>query len=291
MNKLKIFYLALLTVLSTAIIYNGCSEVQNDLVTSPEVYVHPPGWADGDTPDFHGNFINENKQWNLQVCQSCHGNDYAGGSSGSSCLTCHTSSGGPQNCRLCHGGVSGRSYPPKALNGETSVTYIGVGVHSYHIDSTQYSASVECNECHTPLTSGFNSPDHIGNFPDGMAEVNFGSLSKTQTTFKGGEINPDPVWDRNTASCSGSYCHGNFRDGNTEAVPVWTDKNSVKCGSCHGDPVTGNPNPIPNGNFFHPHYPSYTINICYQCHGSVIDQAGSIINKSKHVNGVVDYNN
>ncbi|MBK8983838.1 MAG: CxxxxCH/CxxCH domain-containing protein [Ignavibacteria bacterium] len=290
MKMLKIFYLFFTIVLFSALVYNGCSEIEDNLVTAPEIGTHPPGFADSNSTEFHGKFINDNKLWNLKSCQSCHGNDYAGGSSGSSCLTCHSSSGGPQNCRLCHGGVSGKSYPPKALNGETSISYIGVGVHTYHIDSTKYSAPVACGECHTALTGGFSNPNHIGDLPDGIAEINFGPIAKTVTTFKGGGVFPDPVWDRNTATCSNSYCHGTFRDGNSEAVPVWTDRNSVKCGSCHGDPVTGNPNPIPNGNFFHPHYPSYTIGICYQCHGSVIDQSGSIINKLKHVNGVVDYN-
>ncbi|MBS1516755.1 MAG: CxxxxCH/CxxCH domain-containing protein [Bacteroidetes bacterium] len=291
MKKLKIFYLSFFTVLFFAVIYNGCSETENNLVNAPDIATHPDGWADQSSVNFHGKYINDNKQWNLKVCQSCHGKDYSGGNTGSSCLTCHTSSGGPQNCRLCHGGTSGHAYPPKALNGETSVSYIGVGVHTYHLDSTKYSAKVACGECHTPFSGGFSDPNHIGNNPDGMGDINFGSLAKTPTTFKGGGINPDPVWDRNTATCSGSYCHGNFRDGNTEAAPVWTDRNSVKCGTCHGDPVTGNPNPLPNGNFFHPHYPNYTIDICYQCHGSVIDASGNIINKDKHVNGEVNFNN
>lgn len=279
------------TAFVIALGYQGCSETEDNLVTAPEIAVHPSGWADSDSPDFHGKYIFDNKQWNLKVCQSCHGGDYKGGTTGSSCLTCHTSSGGPQNCRLCHGGNSGHANPPKALNGETSTSYIGVGMHVYHLDSTKYSAQLECGDCHTPLESGFSSPSHIGTNPDGIADIMFGTLAKTPTVIKTDTLVPNPVWDRNNATCSSSYCHGNFKDGNANSMPVWTDKNSVKCGSCHGDPVTGNPNPIPNGNFFHPHYPEYTINICYQCHGGVINSAGVITSPEKHVNGIVNFNN
>ncbi|MBK8553550.1 MAG: hypothetical protein IPL53_21805, partial [Ignavibacteria bacterium] len=61
-----------------------------------------------------------------------------------------------------------------------------------------------------PLTGGFNSPNHLGDNPDGVAEVTFGTLANASI---GGGITPDPMWN--------------------------TDPNSVKCGSCHGDPVTG----------------------------------------------------
>lgn len=291
MKKINIFYILFFIVIIASLSYEGCSEVQDNLVEAPNIdSLHPPGWADTDSPNFHGQYIYDNKQWNLILCQNCHGSNYQGGTAGSSCLTCHTSSGGPQNCRLCHGGVSGHSYPPKALNGETSVSYIGVGVHPNHLDSTQYSAEVACGECHTPLEGGFSSPAHIGSDPDGIADINFGALANTVTTYDGGEFVPNPVWDRNTETCSNSYCHGYFKDGNLDAAPVWTNPESVKCGSCHGDPVTGNPNPLPNGNFFHPHFSNFTINTCYQCHGLVINSAGVIIDKTKHVNGVVNFN-
>jgi len=290
MKNIKLLYIVFTVVISIPLIYQGCSETEDNLVNSPELLIHPDGWADTSSHNFHGKFIFDNKQWNLKSCRSCHGGDYTGGTTGSSCLTCHSSSGGPQNCRLCHGGVSGRSSPPKALNGETSESYIGVGLHVSHMDSTKYSKVVACNDCHTSLSGGFDSPSHIGDNPDGIAEINFGSLSKTETFFEGGSFVPNPTWSRESASCSDSYCHGTFKDGNLDAMPVWTDKNSVKCGSCHGDPITGNPNPLPNGNFFHPHYPSYTINICFQCHGNVINSQGIITNKDLHVNGVVDFN-
>lgn len=290
MKKINLLYLIFTFIIAIPVIYQGCSETEDNLVNSPELLTHPDGWADTASQNFHGKYIFDNKQWNLKSCRSCHGGDYAGGTSGSTCLTCHSASGGPQNCRLCHGGLPGRSSPPKALNGETSEAYIGVGMHVSHMDSTNYSKPVVCSECHKSLTEGFDSPDHIGDNPDGIAEVTFGVLAKTETFYEGGSFMPNPVWNREAVSCSESYCHGTFKDGNLIASPVWTDKQSVKCGSCHGDPVSGNPNPIPNGNFFHPHYPEYTINICYQCHGGVINNAGVITAPDLHLNGVVNFN-
>ena len=287
MKKIKVFYIIYFLIIGIVLTYAGCSEVENNLtpVSTDEIGVHPDGWGvDTGSSNFHGKFIYDNNAWNLTECKSCHGGDYTGGVTGSSCLTCHTSSGGPQNCRLCHGGVSGGSNPPRALNHSTSVSDIGVGVHVYHLDSTKWSADVACTECHLSLSpGGFNSPNHFGENPDGIAEVNFGPLSMASI---GGGITPDPTWDRNNATCSNTYCHGNFENGNFDAVPVWTDSNSVKCGSCHGDPNTGNPTPLP---IKKPHFAFFTINTCYVCHGTVINPSGEMYNKELHVNGEINY--
>jgi predicted CxxxxCH...CXXCH cytochrome family protein len=290
MKKINIFYILFAITVISSLTYVGCSEVENNLVPAPELnIVHPSGWADTTSANFHGKYIYNTNAWNLKQCQNCHGSDYTGGNTGSSCLTCHTAPGGPQNCRLCHGGNSGHANPPKALNGETSVSSLGVGVHVYHLDSTKYSAQLECSDCHSSVSS-FDDPNHLGENPDGIADINFGELSKTITSYPGGQFTPDPQWNRATATCSNSYCHGNFKSGNTDAAAVWTDPNSVKCGSCHGNPVTGNPNPIPNGNYFNPHYSNFTVNTCYQCHGGVINESGTITAPEKHVNGVVNFN-
>ena len=178
MKKLNLFYILFIVSLVSVLTYIGCSKEQENLVNAPELGIHPSGWADTASTDFHGKYIYDNNAWNLQQCQSCHGSDYAGGNTGSNCNTCHTASGGPQNCRLCHGGNSGHAYPPKALNGETRVSYAGVGVHVNHMDSTKYSAKVECNECHT-LISSFSDPNHIDINTPGVADINFGTLAKT----------------------------------------------------------------------------------------------------------------
>jgi predicted CxxxxCH...CXXCH cytochrome family protein len=288
MKKLFIFYALFIGLLGGALIYQGCSELDENSTVAPDYDTHPDGWSNPASGNFHGTYIFNNKQWNLNQCKTCHGSDYAGGTSGSSCLGCHSANGGPQNCRLCHGGTSGHSNPPKALNGDTSTTSLGVGAHMTHLYNTRWSAEVACEECHTDF-NGFADPLHIGDNPDGIAEINFGPLSRATI---GGNITPNPQWDRNLASCSSVYCHGTFKMGNINVTGIWTNSSSVFCGKCHGDnnPVTQNPTPRDtNGAFIPPHFSFMTINSCYVCHESVINPQGIIIDKSKHVNGVIDY--
>jgi predicted CxxxxCH...CXXCH cytochrome family protein len=280
------FYAAFAIILIAFLSYHGCSEVADNLVLAPTIGAHPAGFTDENSPNFHGKYIFANKLWNLTACVTCHGGDYAGGNTGKSCLTCHTASGGPENCRLCHGNEN-HSWPPKALNGDSLTTNATVGAHNTHLDpdsSVRYSARVACSECHAPIV-GFKDPNHIGASPDGIAEVTFGELARD--TIGGDTLIPNPTWDRNTGTCSSVYCHGNFKAGNRNAQPVFNDENSVVCGSCHGNPTTGNPNPITTQP---PHSYGWQRNQCYLCHNSMINQSGDIINKSLHINGIINGN-
>ncbi len=286
MKKYIIFYLGFTLTLVSLLTYYGCSELEKDLVQAPagSSIVHGTGWLDKSSANFHGVYIANQLKWKLDECRTCHGSDYKGGASGSSCITCHTGANGPEFCGTCHGN-SEHANPPLALNGDSLNTNLGVGAHMKHLVSTNYSALVNCNECHTPVNS-FNDTNHIGTNANGIAEINFGPIARTIL----GGITPNPVWDRNTASCSSVYCHGKFKDGNQNNTVTFTSPGSVVCGSCHGDPATGNPTPRTNGVFTPPHYSFYTVNTCYFCHGTVINQQGQIIDSSKHVNGVVNGN-
>lgn len=287
MKKVKLFYLAFSVILVSALAYQGCSQLDENAALAPELGVHPEGWADTlalDNPNFHANYIQNNKLWNLVGCRSCHGADYSGGNTGVSCRTCHTGNSGPQGCRTCHGGVSGHANPPEALNGDTATTSLGVGAHMRHLYTSNWSAQLECEECHRDF-DGFDDPLHIGPTPDGIAEITFGPLAKDTN----GGIIPSPVWNRTNAGCSNLYCHGNFVQGNQTSTPKWTDASTVVCGSCHGNPNTQNPTPQPGGQFISPHMSYMTINTCYICHTSVINSSGQFINKDLHVNGEVNF--
>jgi len=281
MKKTLLIYIFLIVTVTISIFINGCSKVEDNLTTVPNTGTHPAGWSDETNINFHGKYIFDNKKWDMAVCKQCHGNDYQGGVSGISCITCHPTT--PEDCRLCHGNGSNTIYPPKALNGETSGSYIGVGTHPDHLSSDtsqRISKPVQCVSCHIKL-SGFSDPAHFGNEPDNIAEIIFDSLSITTT----GGITPVPVWNRNDLTCSAGYCHGNFTNGTYRLLtnpskPKWNDPTSVKCGSCHGD---GQDNPLPGGT--HP-----PVAMCGICHASVINLQNQFINKTKHVNGVIDYN-
>jgi hypothetical protein len=61
--------------------------------------LHPCGISDEDSDDFHGRLI-EREAWDLNLCANCHGDDFSGGPSGVTCLTCHQQ--GPTACDTCH---------------------------------------------------------------------------------------------------------------------------------------------------------------------------------------------
>lgn len=282
MKKILLFYGLFLILIISMLAYQGCSELDNSVTLAPEVRTHGEGWSNPSSSNFHGGYIASTK-WNLGQCKTCHGGDYSGGTSGSSCLGCHDGSNGPENCRLCHGN-SEHSNPPSALNGDTSVSSIGVGVHMSHRYSV-YGAALSCEDCHRDI-NGFSDPNHIDPMADGIAEIVFGT--RAYDTLNG-PIRPNPVWDRSSATCSSVYCHGTFKEGNVDAVGVWTSPGSVVCGTCHGDPGTGNPTPRVNGVFTPPHYSFMNSTSCYVCHSSVMNGLGQIINKDLHINGEIDY--
>ena len=71
--------------------------------------------------------------WDISVCQSCHGADYAGeGFEQKNCLTCHDQPDGPEACQTCHGDAE-NSAPPRGLLGQTSTSEIVVGAHQAHL--------------------------------------------------------------------------------------------------------------------------------------------------------------
>jgi predicted CxxxxCH...CXXCH cytochrome family protein len=156
-----------------------------------------------------------------------------------------------------------------------------------HLYNSRWSAQLECEECH--VFNGFDDPAHIGANPDGVAEITFGPLANNILQGDTTSV-PNPAWNRITASCSNVYCHGTFRMGNKTAAGNWIYPPSVVCGSCHGNPLTGNPTPRDSNGVFHdPHPIELQVTSCYICHGSVINGSGTIFNKDLHVNGAVNY--
>lgn len=103
---------------------------------------------------------------------------------------------------------------------------------------------------------------------------------------------PTPYYDPSTQRCSGTYCHGAWRLQRATstfdpsfftdsvmvgsfATPKWNGGDAeAACGTCHGLPPQG-------------HAP-YPITQCYACHSGVIDARGNIIDRTKHMNGLID---
>jgi len=245
------------------------------------IYPHPEGFANPSSPDFHENYFAE-INWNLMLCQSCHGDDYSGmGDSEKNCLKCHTSANGPEACNTCHGS-SNNAAPPEDLEGNTNTTVQSVGAHQAHIVGTTWSTykQGECFKCHMAPTN-YADAGHIDNTPH--AEVPFGALATMNGTL-------NATYDFLNAKCENVYCHGAFKFEKSASQYQWAYADSVirgnnrtmywkyvgtgqaPCGSCHNIPPKGH---IEATN-------------CGTCHGDVVDNNLNITNKFLHMNGQID---
>lgn len=219
---------------------------------------HPQGWATPGSQTFHGD---EAKQ-GIAACTACHGQDLTGGSVGVSCETCH--GGFKTNCTFCHGGVdTDKGSPPVDIHDQTATTLVTVGAHTAHVTAKSGLASpFDCVKCHQKPSSALDA-GHIDGSP---AEV-LAALG----------------WNRDTATCSTGYCHGNFTGGNSGNHPIWTKTGQAPCGSCHNLPPSTGRHPT----VFAKH--SFMGQDCTNCHNGIVNNgATQILNPALHVNGQKD---
>jgi predicted CxxxxCH...CXXCH cytochrome family protein len=231
---------------------------------SSTCHVHSFDYANDGLPTFHGLELKNKYAWNLDFCKTCHGADYKGGTVQVSCITCHTS--GPEACNVCHGS-NNNAAPPKDIDNNTAKTFVTVGAHQEHLKGVSKTFGIKCAECHV-VPKSLKDAGHLGTSP---AEVAFkDSLANTSTK---GRIKTAMVWLRDSLTCKNTYCHGNFTNGNNYS-PKWTKgQDEAKCGSCHSLPPGGT------------HLPVTT---CSICHNLTVDANMNIIDKSKHMNGVLN---
>ncbi len=193
----------LLSALSLAFIaaFAGACEAERPI--EHEGGVHPPGFAEKDSPDFHATYMKETyaKQggFPLATCRKCHGDDYLGGDSGFSCgqANCHTPGKEVEWCGTCHGGNA----PPKPVS----------GAHGGHI------LAFGCETCHH-IPKNAREVLH----PDGKVEVTLSGIAA-----KGGLA---ATWSAEDRRCTATYCHG-------DKSPSWDDPvQQVPCDTCHEAP-------------------------------------------------------
>jgi predicted CxxxxCH...CXXCH cytochrome family protein len=232
---------------------------------------HDPSWMDSTSTNFHAYSANAG----LSPCQGCHGPTLAGTSTVRSCASCHDGTAAAAwGCTMCHGGTQNQTgAPPKATWGNTApsdATNVRIGAHTAHVTGSAIAGPIACAECHITPADPF-AATHI----DGpTASVIFGTLAA-----KGGPA----TWDRATATCASTYCHGAFQNGNASNAPVWTQGPSQgACGTCHGTPPGGT----------HPSVSS-DLTKCSGCHKDTMTSAGALIPASqggKHLDGIIDTN-
>ena len=295
-EKLMKYLSIIFLMIFTSLILISCSDLKEDLNTSaPELVLHKDGIVNPSSPDFHGNLVSE-ANWDMKQCQQCHASNYNGGTAGTSCYNCHTFPGGPEACNTCHGDFTNPllQAPPRATSGAMLPSERGVGAHTKHLSNNLLGKAVECIECHT-IPNGFDDPNHIDQTPG--AELVFGDLAKLATNVPGGlnyqpslgDFIPNPSFNFSEGTCANTYCHGYFKNGNLDNVVSFTaESQGSACGTCHGNPATGNPLPkttLQGG--VHP--PNQN---CEICHGDVVSVQGNnytIIDMNKHINGKLNF--
>jgi predicted CxxxxCH...CXXCH cytochrome family protein len=252
----------------------------------PSISVHAEGIIDPTSENFHGNYI-KNNQWNMIPCQSCHAEDYSGGYVSPTCLDCHTYVSGPENCTTCHGSPTSNA-PPRDINGNTSTSERGVGAHQIHLKGGDIGKSLACTECHS-VPGGVYTPGHVDSelpaeilMNESRANIKTNDPSTSEYDPGLDLFEPNPTYYPADLTCSNTYCHGHFKNGNLTNAPVWTDPSTSACGSCHGDGT----NPLPKTSAEGGSHPGS--NNCSNCHGGVVDVNQNIINSSKHIDGLLN---
>jgi len=275
----------LLVVIFSLLFVIGCSEINNDITPPTDFTHHAKGFGDVSSPNFH-KLVFENSNWSVKLtdCQPCHAADYKGGTVGVSCLTCHTQANGPEACNTCHGNFSDPNFIAPSN-----------GAHYKHVYNNSISKNIGCFDCHTQTVSSSNFVySHISAPP---ADIELGSIAFSDS------LGLDPNYDFTNQNCSNTYCHGGFKFAKSASAnqwgysenyivgnnysPIWnsTTGTEASCGTCHGE-IDGDGNlitPQPKG-----HFGSFTLSDCANCHGTVVNSSGEIIDKDKHINKAID---
>lgn len=151
---------------------------------------------------------------------------------------------------------------------------------------------VVCVACHK-IPANFNYQGHIDDSKG--AEVNLSDLALNVTNeiliqdYDSGLplFTPAPSYSMTNQTCANNYCHGYFKNGNTDNIVSFNDgSDGVKCDSCQGNSTTGEPlskTSAEGGK--HPN-----ISSCNSCHSGVVDLVNGnwvMSAPTKHINGLL----
>ncbi len=87
-----------------------------------------------------------------------------------------------------------------------------------------------------------------------------------------------PTYSRSgSIGCTATYCHGQFKNGQTGKTVVWAQDTTLTCNSCHG---TAGPNPATAPGGSHPANAT-----CATCH---LGYTGTTVVAATHINGLLE---
>ncbi len=230
--------------------FTYCSDYTSTVAPVETRGIHPEGWSNKQSVDFHGDYLAANN-FDAELCKTCHGADFSGGTTEQSCSECHMvhpkefsdstsvlphfefmrENGYPLNdCKFCHAS-------------DYSGGNTGVACTQCH---TSAEGPEACNTCHGDFNdvakpyppravNGSKDPSyagvgaHIHHLTDSELSnaVECKDCHIVPNSYKdAGHIDSTPgaelnfslfassdgsaTYDKQLNKCSNVYCHGNF---------------------------------------------------------------------------------
>ena len=185
---------SLVVLMMAGMVIFGCAERRSP--TDAEIKTHPRAWTHPQSEDFHGLKVRQDA---LSFCESCHGVDARGGTSGVSCYS------------ECHAGGPG-GHPARGV-------WLDPQVPEFHGHEVAETGPMPCQDCH--------GEDYRG----GWAEVSCYLCHNGPSGHPAGWLNPNSPQFHGTVvqtvpgawqTCSN--CHGADLGGGTSGLA---------CSVCH----------------------------------------------------------
>ncbi|NWF89240.1 MAG: hypothetical protein HXY50_07215 [Ignavibacteriaceae bacterium] len=249
----------------------------------PAVKIHAnmAGVNDQTSSNFHGRYLLKNS---LSDCQQCHGDNFAGGLSSPSCVSCHSSisvhkagltdpssanfhgkntlSGNFANCQSCHGdNFTGGISSPSCTSCHSAITVHKTGINdpnsaNFHGKYPIPNGFADCQGCHGSNFSGGNLSPSCATCHSAINVHKAGILNPASAEFHG-------KYQLTNGFSDCQSCHGEDFSGGTL---------SPSCRTCHS---TINVHKIgiltPTSPDFHGKFlaaNNWNLPDCKQCHGS-----------------------
>jgi len=219
--------------------YQGNGYAEKNCQSCHALYPHSTDFANPASANFHGDYIAETLDFDLEVCQGCHGTDFKGeGNENKNCYTCHA------------------LYPhADGFENEESDNF-----HGEYIEKTLDNDLASCTDCHGADYAGAGYAEKDCRACHEQYPHAEGVADTLSVDFHGKDLAENYDWD--VSSCA--KCHGSDYTG------MGNEKKN--CKSCHSvyPHIAGFDNPgLPT---YHGQYIintlSFDISSCADCHGN-----------------------
>lgn len=249
----------------------------------PAIRIHAEltGVNDQTSPNFHGRYLLKNS---FSDCQQCHGENFAGGLSSPSCVTCHSAisvhktglvdpasadfhgknslTGDFANCQSCHGeNFAGGISSPSCINCHSAINIHKTGISdpnsaSFHGKYPLPNGFSDCQGCHGANFTGGNLSPSCATCHSAINVHKAEILNPASTEFHGKYQLPNGF-----ADCQ--QCHGDNFAGGTISPSCVTCHSTI---NVHKTGILTPTSPDFHGKFLSSN--GWNLADCKQCHGS-----------------------